>query len=113
MNQIPSLYALDKHVVTDEERLPDASTSSRFRALNSHMKFFLPAQRLQSPHPEGESSDTVTAHLLSYEVDLYRLKRAYERNSPSLLIQSLFRGYHSRSYIKTLYNRRIRAAIRI
>ena len=39
-------------------------------------------------------------------MDVYRLKRCFERNSPSILIQSLFRGYKSRNFFKFYFKQR-------
>ena len=47
------------------------------------------------------------------EVDVYRLKRIFERNSPSILIQSLYRGYKSRNFITFYYKKRTANAITI
>jgi uncharacterized protein YjiS (DUF1127 family) len=47
------------------------------------------------------------------EVDIYRLKRIFERNSPSILIQSLYRGYRSRNFIKIYFNERTSKVIKI
>ena len=41
------------------------------------------------------------------------MKRCYERNSPSILIQSLFRGYKSRNYFKVYFNQRTSNAVYI
>ena len=42
-----------------------------------------------------------------------KLKRIFERNSPSILIQSLYRGYRSRNYVKIYFNERRQKIIRI
>ena len=42
VNSIPSLLALDTFVITDEERIQDASFGYRFRALNEFMKLHIP-----------------------------------------------------------------------
>ena len=36
-------------------------------------------------------------HLFNIDVDIYRIKRMFERNSPSIRIQSFYRGYNYRS----------------
>ena len=46
-------------------------------------------------------------------MDIYRLKRIFERNSPSILIQSLYRGYRSRNFIKIYFNERTSKVIKI
>jgi Leucine-rich repeat len=42
VNSVPSLLALDHYVITDEERIDDASFGYRFRALNEFMKLHVP-----------------------------------------------------------------------
>ena len=42
-----------------------------------------------------------------------KVKRIFERNSPSILIQSLYRGYRSRNYVKIYFNERRNKIIRI
>ena len=44
---------------------------------------------------------------------MYRLRRIFERNSPSILIQSLYRGYRSRNYVKIYFNERRQKIIKI
>ena len=51
--------------------------------------------------------------MFNLEVDIYRLKRIFERNSPSTLIQSLYRGYKSRNYVKVYFNERKQKIIKI
>jgi hypothetical protein len=94
VNSIPTLKALDHFVITDEERIEDASFGYRFRALNEFMKLHI---------PDYSNERSAESHLLNLEVDLYRLKRIFERNSPSILIQSFWRGCMSRNNSKTTY----------
>ena len=42
MNAIGHLKALDNYVITDEERIEDASFGYRFRGLNEFMKLHIP-----------------------------------------------------------------------
>ena len=42
VNSIHSLLALDNFVITDEERIEDASFGYRFRGLNEFMKLHIP-----------------------------------------------------------------------
>ena len=43
VNSIPTtLLALDNYIITDEERIEDASFGYRFRALNEYMKLHIP-----------------------------------------------------------------------
>ena len=51
--------------------------------------------------------------MFNLEVDVYRLRRIFERNSPSILIQSLYRGYRSRNYVKIYFNERRQKIIKI
>jgi Leucine-rich repeat (LRR) protein len=88
VNSIPCLRALDNFVITDEERIEDASFGYRFRGLNEFMKLHIP------DYTHERSAEN---HLFNLDVDIYRLKRIFERNSPSILIQSLYRGYRSRN----------------
>lgn len=43
--------------------------------------------------PQYTPNTTAEEHLIKFEVDLYQLKRLYERKSPSIWIQRFFRGY--------------------
>jgi len=88
---------LDNFVITDEERIEDASFGYRFRGLNEFMKLHI---------PDYAKEKSAEQHLFNLEVDIYRLKRIFERNSPSILIQSLYRGYRSRNYVKIYFNER-------
>lgn len=94
---IQSLLALDNYVITDEERIEDASFGYRFRGLNEFMKLHI---------PDYAKEKSAEQHLFNLEVDIYRLKRIFERNSPSILIQSLYRGYRSRNFVKVYFNER-------
>ena len=84
VNSMNSLLALDNYVITDEERIEDASFGYRFRGLNEFMKLHI---------PDYAKEKSAEQHLFNLEVDVYRLKRIFERNSPSIMIQSLYRGY--------------------
>jgi len=77
VNSIQSLLALDNFVITDEERIEDASFGYRFRGLNEFMKLHI---------PDYAKEKSAEQHLFNLEVDIYRLKRIFERNSPSVLI---------------------------
>jgi hypothetical protein len=97
VNSINSLLALDNFVITDEERIEDASFGYRFRGLNEFMKLHI---------PDYTKEKSAEQHLFNLEVDVYRLRRIFERNSPSVLIQSLYRGYKSRNHVKVYFNER-------
>lgn len=77
VNSISSLLALDNFVITDEERIEDASFGYRFRGLNEFMKLHI---------PDYTKEKSAEQHLFNLEVDVYRLRRIFERNSPSILI---------------------------
>ena len=104
MNSISGLRALDNYVITDEERIEDASFGNRFRGLNEYMKWHIPDY---SDEPNADQ------HKFNLDIDIYRLQRCYERNSPSILIQSLFRGYKSRNFFKFYFKQRTSNALHI
>ena len=105
VNQIRSLVALDDFIVTDEERIEyNSPVAVRFRALSNHMKILIPKFQ------ENQSADQ---HLFNLEVDLYRVRRLYERNSPSTRIQAFYRGYKVRTNTYFSASDRIRAAVRV
>ena len=104
VNSLPGLKALDNFVITDEERIEDASFGYRFRGLNEFMKLHI---------PDYTHERSAEQHLFNLEVDVYRLKRIFERNSPSILIQSLYRGYRDRNWAKIYFNERRHKMIKI
>jgi len=104
VNSLPGLKALDNFVITDEERIEDASFGYRFRGLNEFMKLHI---------PDYTHERSAEQHLFNLEVDVYRLRRIFERNSPSILIQSLYRGYRSRNFVKIYFNERRQKIIKI
>lgn len=104
VNSIASLLALDNYVITDEERIEDASFGYRFRGLNEFMKLHI---------PDYTREKSAEQHMFNLEVDIYRLRRIFERNSPSILIQSLYRGYRSRNIVKIYFNERKHKIIKI
>ena len=69
--------ALDDFIITDEERIEDASFGNRFRGMNEYMQWHITDY---SHEPSAEQ------HKFNLEVDIYRMKRSFERNSPSILI---------------------------
>ena len=77
VNSMQSLLALDNYVITDEERIEDASFGYRFRGLNEYMKLHI---------PDYAKEKSAESHLFNLEVDIYRLRRIFERNSPSILL---------------------------
>lgn len=104
VNQILCLKALDNYVITDEERIEDASFGYRFRGLNEFMKIHI---------TDYTNEGSAEQHLMNLDVDVYRLKRIFERNSPSILIQSFWRGCASRNNAKGQNKKREKGAIRI
>ena len=85
-----TLLALDMHIITDEERSEDVSFGDRFRSLSDYM-------RISIPDYTGETD--ARNHLISLNRDAFELKRIFERNSPSILIQRVFRGFMIRRNI--------------
>jgi hypothetical protein len=91
-------------VITDEERIEDASFGYRFRGLNEFMKLHI---------PDYTTEKSAEQHLLNLEVDIYRLKRIFERNSPSILIQSFWRGCASRRNVEGYYKKRHASIVKL
>jgi hypothetical protein len=91
VNSCRTLLALDNYIVTDEERIEDASFGYRYRALNEFMKLHI---------PDYAKEKSAEQHLFNLEVDVYRLKRIFERNSPSIMIQAVYRGYRQRNRVR-------------
>ena len=104
VNSIQHLKALDTYIITDEERIEDASFGYRFRGLNEFMKIHL---------PDYVNESSAEQHLLNLEVDVYRLKRIFERNSPTILIQSFWRGCSSRNQSKGFFQKQARMVTKI
>lgn len=63
--------------------------------------------------PDYVNERSADQHLLNLEVDIYRLKRIFERNSPSILIQSFWRGCASRSNTKGNDKKRTASIIKL
>ena len=104
VNACRSLLALDTFIVTDEELLEDACFGYRFRSMGEFMKLHL---------PEFPTHKTASEHLFNLEVDIYRLRRLYERNSPVIMIQRVWRGYFARHFAFLSTRTKKRAALRI
>jgi hypothetical protein len=105
VNQIKSLKALDEFIVTDDERIDYTSPNAiRFRALTQFMKINI---------PKFQENISAEQHLFNLEVDLYRIRRLYERNCPSIRIQAVFRGHLFRSKAFFSFIDRKNAAIKI
>jgi hypothetical protein len=69
VNSIQSLYALDHFVITDEERIEEASFGYRYRTMNEGLRIYL---------PEYQKNLTAEKHIFNLEIDMYRLKRIFE-----------------------------------
>ena len=96
---------MDDFIVTDEERLQAVSPIGfRFKGLSHYMKILVPKFTENLPADQ---------HLFNLEVDLYRLRRLFERNSPSIRIQSFYRGYRVRSQSYFSAGERMKAATKI
>ena len=59
----------------------------RFKAMSAFMRLFIPDFK------EGLTADQ---HLFQIDLEIYKLKRLFERNSPSIRIQAIFKGYKQR-----------------
>jgi len=86
VNTMTSLLALDRDLITDEERIIVASarSNSPFKSLSKQTRINI---------PQFIPNMAADEHLLRNEVDFYCLKRLFERVSPVLRIQSAFKGY--------------------
>ena len=104
VNSISTLLALDNYIITDEERIEDASFGYRYRALNEFMKLHI---------PDYARERSAEQHLFNLEVDIYRLRRIFERNSPSIVIQAIFRGYRQRNAVRMRAQERVYMAIKL
>ena len=69
VNSVPTLLALDLHVVTDEERIEDASFGYRFRSMHDRMRIDI---------PDYTGVRTAEEHLFNMEIDIYCIKRLFE-----------------------------------
>ena len=67
--------------------MEDASFGNRYRSMSRYMKIH---------SPEFVENLTAEKHLFNLEIDTYRLRRIFERNSPIRRIQSLYRGFRIR-----------------
>ena len=102
VNSIKPLLALDHFVITDEERIDDVSFGYRFRALNEFMKLHI---------PDYAREKSAEQHLFNLEVDIYRLRRIFEKNSPSIIIQSVYRGFRERHKARLSMAKKIKLVV--
>lgn len=82
-----NLRALDEYIITDEERMEDVGFGLRFRALSPFMRLYI---------PEFKEDINAEQHLFQVELEIYKLKRLFEKNSPAIRIQALYKGYKRR-----------------
>jgi myosin heavy subunit len=93
---------MDLYVITDEERIEDASYGNRFKAMNEFMLIQL---------PEFKENMSAEKHIDTLDAELYQLRRRYELNSPIIRIQAAYRAFKVRQkYSKRLT--KVRWAIR-
>ena len=99
---MPNLLCLDLYIITDEERIEDASYGLRFRAMNEHMRIQI---------PEFIENMTAEKHIDTLDAEIYQLKRHFEQNSPIIRIQSAYRAYIIRKEFRA-HIRKVRWSIR-
>ena len=87
VTKIPGLKALDDYIITDEERMDDVGHGVRFKALSQFMRLYA---------PDFKEGLTAEQHVFQVDLEIYKLKRLFEKNSPSIRIQALFKGYKKR-----------------
>jgi hypothetical protein len=104
VNSVRSLLALDHFLITDEERIEDASFGYRFRALNDFMKLHV---------PDYAREKSAEQHLFNVEVDIYRLRRIFERNSPTIMIQAVYRGWRLRNRVRLQMAQKVQKVVKI
>lgn len=105
VNSLPTLIALDLHVITDEERCDDIAKRPRFRTLSTGMSFRMPSGMASLTNPVLQTQE------LNRHIQV--LRRQYEKNCPSVLIQRNFRGFLQRCKFQNLVAVRGHAASRI
>ena len=76
-NSVKSLLAIDRHIITDEERIENTSYGDRFRALSFFMEINV---------PDFEENILAEEHIFNLDIEVYRMKRFFEKNSPSIRI---------------------------
>ena len=77
VTKMVELRALDEFIITDEERMEDVGFGLRFRALSPFMRLYI---------PEFKEDMNAEEHLFQVDLEIYKLKRLYEKNSPSIRI---------------------------
>lgn len=104
MTKIPGLKALDDYIITDEERMEDVGHGIRFKALSQFMRLYA---------PDFKEGLTAEQHIFQVDLEIYKLKRLFEKNSPSIRIQALFKGYKRRVAHTNYFQRRTKSIIYI
>eukprot|EP00347_Sterkiella_histriomuscorum_P018366 403345778 len=110
-NSLNSLLALDLYIITDEERYSKfisynnrSQREHRFQSMSDFMKLRMPIYY---------QSSTAEEHLMRLDIDIYQLKRIYERNSPIITIQRIYRGCKQRQEMNSFNKYRSNAAVTI
>jgi Leucine-rich repeat (LRR) protein len=104
VTKMPGLLALDDFIITDEERMEDVGHGVRFKALSQFMRLFA---------PEFKEGLTAEQHLFQVDLEIYKLRRLYEKNSPSIRIQALFKGYKRRVAHTNYFQKKLKSIIYI
>lgn len=93
------------HLIADEERLNDVGYGPRrWAALTDDMK--LPHNMLPSDdiiNFRQIDRETAQEELFQIEIDIYQLRRLYEKNSPVIRIQACYRGMIGRKNAREIY----------
>ncbi|KAH9101964.1 hypothetical protein LEN26_015619 [Aphanomyces euteiches] len=91
VNQMPFLIVVDDYVVTDEERIKNANFGPRYCAKHAKME-----ANMWYPWKDGPAASSDVDLLPSLARTITQIHRLAEKNSPVIVIQRYFRGYHSR-----------------
>ncbi|XP_048586886.1 leucine-rich repeat and IQ domain-containing protein 3 isoform X2 [Nematostella vectensis] len=105
VNSLWSLKVLDRHVISDEEIIEDATFSGRFSALRP--SFLID---LKAPFKKEHNYDEALNHVNKL---ISQVNHIQAKNSPVLIIQKLIRGHLARQRVKYLQDMRIWAAVSI
>jgi hypothetical protein len=63
--------------------------------------------------PDFKEGLTAEQHLFQVDLELYKLKRLFEKNSPSIRIQALFKGFKRRVVNTNYFAKRQKSIIYI
>ncbi|CAK4848803.1 unnamed protein product [Aphanomyces euteiches] len=89
--KMPFLIVVDDYVVTDEERIKNANFGPRYCAKHAKME-----ANMWYPWKDGPAASSDVDLLPSLARTITQIHRLAEKNSPVIVIQRYFRGYHSR-----------------